>query len=74
MDIAAPWAAEWLFWFPRYVFNSIAAIGKTITFPVAADINTQFGGGKSAMYPVITIINQNATYNLSIAKWINGCL
>jgi hypothetical protein len=49
-----------------YILTIAATASKTITFPVAADINTQFGGGKSAMYPVITIINQNATYNLNI--------
>lgn len=39
---------------------------KTLTLPVAADVVTQFGAGKSGTNPICIVINTDATYNLNI--------
>ncbi len=49
-----------------YINTSDASIADTLRLPDAVDVIDQFGGGKSAMYPVITVINEDPTYNLVI--------
>lgn len=56
---------------PAEIFNVVyilsgAGASKTLTLPIAADVVSQFGAGKSATVPFIIVINQSGIYNLNI--------
>jgi hypothetical protein len=48
-----------------YILSGAGA-SKTLTLPVAADVVSQFGAGKSATVPFVIVINQSDTYNLNV--------